>query len=671
MSLSDNYKPVKYIGNGTTKDFSFNFNMINREYCRVFLEDKTTGAQTPKNIDADYSLVFDDNGGQVSMKVAPLASQYIVVYRDVDLNQKSDFRVGEGFAAVKIEDEFDKQMAAIQQMDDGLNRSPKVAEGYSGSLTLPNPDAGKALIWNANENGFKNSTVDVDHLEAITQQYRDEAEAARDAARVSESNAKASENAAKASQTAAAASASSAANTVNGFDAHAADKQSDFDTNAGNKTNAFNQNATSKTNTFNQNAAQKQAAVDASAEEARKWAVGTISEQPQGSAKYWAENAKAVTDGTLNETLITNCITKIPQDIKLELADKKLYLSIGSKVYDGNGLLKTITEQTNQNYNITAGTRIFLYEIERNTILSFSANRLASGDSLPADNTNCDIFYLTSDKKVYRYLNSVWSANAGYSFPICIATTDGVGVTSIDQVFNGFGYIGSTIFALPGVEGLIPNGRNTDGSLNNTKFKTSRVLSQTNESTYKGNLAITSTSFVASSYTEYNEDENFNKTSSGENYPWCFCGGVARESGRITSFNPKLPVKLADNQEVVHKTGNETIEGEKIFTSNITVGNPNGVSIMQCVDPANTNNNAKIQYYVGDNSASFTNAQNGSTIGGIRIDNRGYAYSIKPPVAGDNSNEIATTAWVKGRHQVVSTLPASPDANTFYYIPED
>lgn len=64
-----------------------------------------------------------------------------------------------------------------------------------------------------------------------------------------------------------------------------------FDTNSQEKTQEFNQNASDKTNTYNTNAAQKQAAVDASAENARKWAVGTKKEQPEGSSKYWAEEA--------------------------------------------------------------------------------------------------------------------------------------------------------------------------------------------------------------------------------------------------------------------------------------------------------------------------------------------------------------------------------------------
>ena len=39
----------------------------------------------------------------------------------------------------------------------------------------------------------------------------------------------------------------------------------------------------------------------------------------------------------LNTTQITNCITEIPQDIKLELVDGTLILKAGSKVYVPNG----------------------------------------------------------------------------------------------------------------------------------------------------------------------------------------------------------------------------------------------------------------------------------------------------------------------------------------------
>lgn len=56
-----------------------------------------------------------------------------------------------------------------------------------------------------------------------------------------------------------------------------------------------------------------------------------------------------------------------------------------------------------------------------------------------------------------------------------------------------------------------------------------------------------------------------------------------------------------------------------------------------------------------------------------------YALCPTPPRADDNSKKISTTEWVNSRItsimnsklQVVSSLPSSPNADTFYFIPED
>ena len=55
-----------------------------------------------------------------------------------------------------------------------------------------------------------------------------------------------------------------------------------------------------------------------------------------------------------------------------------------------------------------------------------------------------------------------------------------------------------------------------------------------------------------------------------------------------------------------------------------------------------------------------------------------YATCPTPPAADDNSTKISTTQWVNSRItsimnnklQVVSSLPSSPNADTFYFIPE-
>lgn len=45
------------------------------------------------------------------------------------------------------------------------------------------------------------------------------------------------------------------------------------------------------------------------------------------------------------------------------------------------------------------------------------------------------------------------------------------------------------------------------------------------------------------------------------------------------------------------------------------------------------------------------------------------AYTKTPPV-GVTGEEIATTGWFNAKMQIVSVLPANPDPNVFYFIPE-
>ena len=44
--------------------------------------------------------------------------------------------------------------------------------------------------------------------------------------------------------------------------------------------------------------------------------------------------------------------------------------------------------------------------------------------------------------------------------------------------------------------------------------------------------------------------------------------------------------------------------------------------------------------------------------------------AVVTPAISDNSTKPATTAYIETKFQVVSTLPASPDANTYDFIPE-
>lgn len=577
---------VRYIADGKATSFSFVFPIFSNQDMNVYIDDEL--------ITNGYSVVGagTTEGGEVIFNTAPANGQIITLIRNLEIKRTSDFQESGAFRAKAINHELDYQIACLQQLNEQIGRSVSFPP-YSGSaqsVNLPEPEIGKAIVWAENGTSLRNSNLAYDDLEQLMIDTQ---------------------------------------TTVLAAEQNVINKE--------NLAQNHEQNATT------------------SKEEAHKWAVGTIQEQPSGSAKYWAENAKAMTDGTLNETQITNCITKIPQDIMLELVDGTLTLKAGSKVYipNGAGVFKEIL--VNSDISLTDTTNynnLFVFYID-GRLERILSTQVFSGTDAPSG-TNFLYWYDTKNNLIKRTTDggSNWTSG-NISFPLGLFSTNGTGFSSIDQVFNGFGYIGRTIFSLPGVEGLIPSGRNTDGSLNNAKFMTTKVTTINNGVSLDNAILayFTGTSVLTLTYSQnyyHNNQENYNYFNGIKTAQFLLFGTLNADStGRVTSFSPKLPVKLADNQEVVHKTGNEPIEGAKTFTANLTVSNPNGVSIMQCVDPANTNNNAKIQYYVGDNSASFANVQNGSTIGGIRIDNSGYAYSIKPPVATDKSTQIATTQWVR------------------------
>lgn len=568
---------------------------------------------------------------------------------------------------------------------------------------------------------------------------KDEADRAEKWAKYSEEQANLASNnaiAAAASKEAAAQSAQSAANTVNGFDVHAAEKQQDFDDNAESKTNtynsnastllqqytdnaaqklsaynsndatktqAFNDNYTSKLNSFNTNASEKQAQVDASAEEARKWAVGTISEQPNGSAKYWAEQAKTSTAGTLNESILTNCLTKIPQDIKLELSNGTLTLKAGSKVYVPNGVGKfdVVTIQKDVGGKRTSTGQEFLLSDKNGTIAFWRT--LYSGDSKPVASGSY-VWYDTANNVIKATTDggASWLSEK-FSLPLGIYTANGTGVTSIDQVFNGFGYIGNNTFILPGVKCKRTNGFNTDGSSSSidttfTKVTIPSFDTEVGRPLYfiiGDNSAISN--FVSGNIYVYDKSiNNFITRNTKEVRNLCFAYSVTKDStGRITSLTPNTAFHAVDYSEYareldnkVSKTGNETIEGIKTFSQGDIRGKTSTDSQGGVARYATFDKDG-VQYSDLWITRSEQGNSNGISYAGLRVSNSSGSVSnrvlaiykkensddivtVAPtPQTSDNSTQIATTAWVNNKFQKVSTLPAQPDPNVTYLIPEE
>lgn len=350
-----------------------------------------------------------------------------------------------------------------------------------------------------------------------------------------------------ASETAAASSAATAAATVNGFDAHAAEKQADFDDNAAAKTNTFNSNYEAKTASFNSNAADKTTAFNNNA--ASKQALVDASASAAAASAQEAANS-AVAARPLSAKNITNCITAIPQDIKLELVDGVMTLKAGSKVYKANGESITISGDLVVAQGGTNTGAFAFYRSDNSTVYTVIASQTFSGTTAPANPVTTTTWLDTGAKDVKVYDGTQWVG--GVSLPLCIFDNQDGKVTAVTQVFNGMGYIGNSVYALPGVKGLVPNGFNADGSLNNAEFEVANVLISTNTgSTDKRNIVFNNGWMGHPRQSYYNIEDNRNyRTNDDETgiiiTATIIAAAVEYVKGRVTSLTPKTVFHAVD-----------------------------------------------------------------------------------------------------------------------------
>ena len=241
----------------------------------------------------------------------------------------------------------------------------------------------------------------------------------------------------------------------------------------------------------------------------------------------------------------SNCLTNISQDIKLELNNGTLILKSGSKVYvpNGDGVFDTVTTTQDLSITISGDGQKFIYKNPGNYINYQAITTSVSGTTDSLSGTPWHLWYDTTNNVINRYGADGTTAMPGQSLPIAIVTVSGGTISSIDQVFNGFGYIGSTVFVLPTVKALAPNGRNADGTLKNTTITATDVSIKTSTTVgssmilrlYNENILDWDTNSNT-----YNSALNYNVSNTATPDNCCYVGTITTTTnGQITTFNIK------------------------------------------------------------------------------------------------------------------------------------
>lgn len=299
----------------------------------------------------------------------------------------------------------------------------------------------------------------------------------------------------------------------------------------------------------------------AAAEEAESWAVGTLTERPEGSAKYWAENAASLTDGAVNTTNISNCLTAVPQ-ISLDWSDGSIVIAAGSRAYKPDGTVITLPEVSHP----ISGGYIFVDDDGEmyfgNEVCVFSGSEEPVLLIPDVDN----FWFDTANNVIKKYSDGSWLGS--YSLPLGYVSTQIYGLVvgyNLESVFSSFGYMPNTVFVLPGVRGLVPNGRNTDGSLKNISFETTSPMTVSGDTwgTNKYYLLLngSSLSVVAAngSYPFYSRTDNTICTSATSgSVEQMICGTFRTQNDSITSLSPKMVFHAVDYSELYSQIRLET-----------------------------------------------------------------------------------------------------------------
>lgn len=291
---------------------------------------------------------------------------------------------------------------------------------------------------------------------------------------------------------------------------------------------------------------------------------------------------------------ISNCILEIPQKIKLEISGTTITIKSGSEiVLSGSSTYTTSTISTDITGDFsTWANGEYLLAFYNNNLTAYLKTQTGSGDSLPADGSTYNKFYLTTDYSIYTWGSSSWTKQTGASYPLCLFIKDSSGLhfvkdsNSHDMIFNGFGFIGNSVFAFPNVKVLLPNGKDNKNRLKSIFYNNQSVLIYTWGTSGSFYFVIKENAinlYGISSSRYYDQDTNYTIINGNSN--WLILGTVVKTTTTFTNFTIRQPVRTATTEmlediqdqvdtntydianNIVKTTGDQTIAGDKTFTS--------------------------------------------------------------------------------------------------------
>jgi len=149
MSLANEKTKKSYTGNGSTTVFPYDFKVFNKAHMLVLV------GSTEQTVDVDYTVtgVGEASGGNVIFTTAPADAASVVLMRDMDAIQETEYTTSGSFPASAHEAALDRLTMLVQQVQEQVDRMPLLPvnifeAGALNPLVLPTGN-GRAIGWNS------------------------------------------------------------------------------------------------------------------------------------------------------------------------------------------------------------------------------------------------------------------------------------------------------------------------------------------------------------------------------------------------------------------------------------------------------------------------------------------------------------------------------------------
>lgn len=171
MTVASTVSRNDYTGAGITGPYAFTYKIFAISDLLVVTRD-SLGFEATLSYPADFSVsagaVGNRNGGSITLTDVLAVGYTMSVRRVRPITQLTNLRGQGQYYPETIEDTFDMGVMIDDQQQDQLDRSVHLSDSYDPAdftMTLPEPAAGKAIVWNLAGTGFDNADLTA---EAIT-----------------------------------------------------------------------------------------------------------------------------------------------------------------------------------------------------------------------------------------------------------------------------------------------------------------------------------------------------------------------------------------------------------------------------------------------------------------------------------------------------------------------